>query len=140
MEDCIFCKIAKYQADAHIVYEDSTVLAILDTDPISDGHTLIIPKKHVPGIHKLSDEIGTKIMHAAKVLAGIIENTFNYDGIMIMGVSGTFQDVPHFHLHVFGRKKTNDIEMKFPVGTNRDPQHLIENATKIKAGYQKLVA
>ena len=45
MKNCIFCKIVKHEVDSHIIYEDSSVIAVLDIDPITDGHTLVIPKK-----------------------------------------------------------------------------------------------
>ncbi|MEX0652129.1 MAG: HIT domain-containing protein [Candidatus Paceibacterota bacterium] len=46
MKDCIFCKIISHELPAHRVYEDDDFLAFLDIDPVSAGHTLIIPKEH----------------------------------------------------------------------------------------------
>ena len=46
MENCIFCKIVAKEIPAHIVYEDSDFVAFLDTNPVSVGHTLIVPKIH----------------------------------------------------------------------------------------------
>ena len=43
---CIFCKIAKKEIPANVVYEDDNFLAFLDIRPLSPGHTQIIPKKH----------------------------------------------------------------------------------------------
>ena len=50
MEDCIFCKIVKGDIPCFKVYEDDRVLAFEDVNPISDGHTLIIPKAHAENI------------------------------------------------------------------------------------------
>ena len=133
MNPCIFCQIAKHEAPAHIVHEDELVMAILDIDPISDGHVLIIPKKDVPDLHSLDSETGQRVMEIAKILAGAIEQEFGFDGSMIMEVNGAFQEVPHFHLHVFGRKKNNDITFRYPKNTNSEKKHLGENADKLRA-------
>ena len=47
MDECIFCKIVKGEIPCYKVFEDSNVLAFLDIAPCSDGHTVIIPKKHI---------------------------------------------------------------------------------------------
>jgi histidine triad (HIT) family protein len=114
MKDCVFCQIVKDQIPAHIIYQDELVIAILDIDPISDGHTIIIPKKDILDIHSLDAETGKRVMEIAKKLAGVIQQEFKFDGCMIMQVNGAFQDVPHFHLHVFGRNKKNDIKFYYP--------------------------
>ncbi len=53
MADCIFCKIVKGEIPSFKVYEDDTVFAFADINPISDGHTLIIPKKHAENIWEI---------------------------------------------------------------------------------------
>lgn len=131
-KDCVFCQIAKHEAPARIIHEDELVIAILDIDPISDGHTIIIPKKDVPDIHSLDSETGKRVMEVTKMLAGAIEKEFGFDGSMIMGVNGLFQDVPHFHLHVFGRNKSNDIKFSYPGNTNSDENHLAKNAIRLR--------
>lgn len=132
MVDCIFCKIATHEAPARIIHEDNLVIAVLDNDPITDGHTLIIPKKDIPDIHSLDSETALRVMEVAKMLAGAIEQEFGFDGSMIMEVNGAFQDVPHFHLHVFGRNKQNDIKFIYPQDTNRDEKYLEKNAIRLR--------
>ena len=132
MQNCLFCKIIQKEIPANIVYEDTQIVAITDIDPISEGHTLIIPKKHIQDLYVMEEEIGSHIMKTAKILANAIKDEFNFDGIMIMEVNGPFQDVPHFHLHVFGRNKNNDIEISYPDNTNNSYQFLSKNAQRIK--------
>jgi histidine triad (HIT) family protein len=133
MNDCIFCMIAEGKATARIVWEDDFVMAFLDTEPISDGHTLIIPKKDIRDIQDLDEITGAHIMGAAKKISNVIKKTFGFDGTTIMANSGHFQDIPHFHLHVFGRNKTNDIDIKYPSGTNKHSEHLSLLAEKIRS-------
>lgn len=132
MKDCIFCKISKKEAPAKILYEDDLVMAIMEIDPITDGHTIIIPKKDIKNIHHLDSETGKRIMEISKKIAGAIENEFSYDGSMIMGVNGEFQDVPHFHLHVFGRSKKNDIRYIWPKDINKAEEHISECEKRLK--------
>ena len=54
--DCIFCKIARGEVSSCIIYEDEAVLGILDTNPCTDGHCLVIPKKHIPHFYEMDDE------------------------------------------------------------------------------------
>lgn len=132
MDKCIFCKIARHKISAHVLLENKHATAFLDSDPISDGHTLIIPQKHIRDIHSLDKTSGAQIMQMAKKMADVLKRTFKYDGIMIMQVNGHFQDIPHFHLHVFGRNKENDIKIKYPSGVDVTPEHLKINAEKMR--------
>ena len=56
MNDCIFCKIVNGEIPSKKVYEDDNVIAIMDVNPKVDGHTLVIPKKHVREYTDLTDE------------------------------------------------------------------------------------
>lgn len=118
MTNCIFCKIINHEAPAHI-------------DPISDGHTLIIPKKDIHDLHSLDEETGSRVVQVARQLAGRIEKEFGFDGSTIMESNGAFQDVPHFHLHVFGRNKNNDLKIIPPTGVQKGEEHLREITKKI---------
>jgi histidine triad (HIT) family protein len=133
MIDCVFCMIAEHNKSAQIVYEDDHIMAFLDNDPISDGHTLIIPKKDIRDIHDLDEITSMHVMSAAKRISNIIKKEFSFDGVTIMANSGHFQDIPHFHLHVFGRNKDKDISIEYPSGINNSPEYLILTADKIRA-------
>ena len=66
---CIFCEIAAGRSPSHKVYEDDLSLAILDINPFSSGHCLVIPKRHVPWWHELTDEENASLFRVAKVVA-----------------------------------------------------------------------
>ncbi len=66
MNDCIFCKIIKGEVPCTKVYEDEDTLAFLDINPITKGHTLVIPKEHAKTIDKLSDDSLNKTMLVVK--------------------------------------------------------------------------
>ena len=54
-ETCIFCKIARKETEASIIYENADVIAFMDIRPVSEGHTLIIPKKHYVDIFDIPE-------------------------------------------------------------------------------------
>lgn len=131
-KNCIFCKIINHEYPVNMVYEDDFVMAFLDHDPISDGHTLIIPKQKIQDISELDEVLAGKILHMAGILATKIKSIWKYDGITIQQNNGDFQDVPHFHLHVFGRHKDNDIQIVYPKGDFSNTKRILENCEKLK--------
>ena len=102
MEDCIFCKIVKGEIPCFKVYEDDRVLSFSDVNPISDGHTLIIPKNHAENIWEISEEDLAAIHRAAKKIAGAIKETLQPDGLAVLQLNGrgVNQVVMHYHMHL----------------------------------------
>ncbi|KAJ3012582.1 UNVERIFIED_CONTAM: Adenosine 5'-monophosphoramidase [Siphonaria sp. JEL0065] len=67
--DCLFCKIVKGVIPCHKVAETATTLAFLDINPLSSGHTLVIPKYHAQFMHQLPDESLADLLPVAKKVA-----------------------------------------------------------------------
>ena len=107
MENCIFCKIVKKEIPAHMVYEDENFFAFLDIQPISHGHTLVIPKKHIVWMQEADDETIAGIFKLSKKLMLAIKSAFKADYVQV-GVVG--KDVPHFHVHLTPRYLDDGIE------------------------------
>ena len=107
-KDCLFCKIAKHEIPAEIVFEDEDVLAFKDIQPLAPVHVLIIPKKHIASINDLEDadkEVISKSIFVARDVAkkmGITEG--GYKLLYRTGKNGG-QEVPHIHLHLIGGAK-----------------------------------
>lgn len=102
MDNCLFCKIAKKNIPANIVYEDKDVLAFLDIRPINPGHTLVVPKKHSTNIYDIDDETLIKIAPVLKKMSIAVKKAVNAEGINIKmnneGVAGQVIMHPHFHI------------------------------------------
>lgn len=98
--DCLFCKIIKGEIPCYKIYENEFVLAFLDINPDSDGHTLIIPKNHYKDIDDINNNTLNEIFKAAKVVKKILEEKLNCDGISLLQNNGSVQEVKHFHLHL----------------------------------------
>ena len=93
-ENCIFCKIIKGEIPAFKVYEDSKYLAFLDISQFTEGHTLVIPKKHTQFIWDV-DNIGEYMELVQKVGKHYKNLGYNFVDVMVFG-----RDVPHAHVHV----------------------------------------
>ncbi|MFH1349370.1 MAG: HIT family protein [Pseudomonadota bacterium] len=105
MEDCIFCKIVKGEVPCFKVYEDDRVLAFEDINPLSEGHTLIIPKRHAENLWEIPDEDLTAIHLASKKVGQAIKDGLNATGVALLQLNGrgVNQLVMHYHLHLMPR-------------------------------------
>ncbi len=110
MSDCIFCKIAKKEIPAGLVYEDDDVVAFKDLHPKAPTHILLIPKRHIEKLSELSpddEDLGGHMLLAISKIAekeGIKEN-----GFRVVVNNGKFagQEVFHLHFHILGGKPMN---------------------------------
>lgn len=108
--NCIFCKIINGEISSYKIYEDDLVLAFLDVNPDSSGHTLIIPKEHYKDINDIDSNTLSHIMGIAKMLKKRFEEKLNIDGLTLIQNNGDIQEVKHFHLHLKPYYK-NDINL-----------------------------
>ena len=97
MEESIFTKIINGEVSCHKVYEDEHTLAFLDIHPVTEGHTLVVPKKQVLFVWDMSDEAYAALMRTCKLVAARLREVLPvlYVGSQIVGV-----DVPHAHVHL----------------------------------------
>ena len=110
--DCIFCKILNGEIPSKKIYEDDKVIAILDVNPVVDGHTLIIPKKHVEDYTKLDKDLLIHIYDVANKLTKDIMRKLNSKGMTFTVNYGDSQLVKHFHLHLLPDYQIKDKEME----------------------------
>lgn len=105
MDNCIFCKIVKGEIPCFKVYEDEKVLAFEDINPISEGHTLIVPKSHAENLWEISEESLTAIHLASKKVARAIKEALRPTGVAVLQLNGkgANQVVMHYHLHLIPR-------------------------------------
>ena len=102
MADTIFTKILNNEIPCHRVYEDDKVVAFLDVNPLSKGHTLVIPREPAETLDKLSPEsaaaIGKVLPRIARaVIAATGAREFN---VLQNNGPGAHQAVMHVHFHI----------------------------------------
>ncbi len=103
--DCLFCKIARKEFPASLVYEDMHAVAFLDIDPRSAGHAVVIPKRHAETLLDLhGGDVGT-LFTAVRAVTALLKNALQPDGFTIGINHGTAagQAIPHLHTHVIPR-------------------------------------
>jgi len=98
--DCIFCKIINGEIPSKKIYEDENVIAILDLHPAVDGHTLIIPKKHVIDMMDIDEKSLKNVYDVAKKLTPILMNKLDKTAMSLRINYGDSQEIKHFHMHL----------------------------------------
>ena len=103
----IFTKIINREIPAYIILENSKFIAFLDTNPLSIGHTLVVPKKEIDYFFDLDDDFLTEILLFSKKISKAIKKVTlcNRVGLSVIGL-----DVPHAHLHLVPLNEMNDID------------------------------
>jgi len=108
MDECIFCKIARGELPATIVYRDEQVTAFRDIHPVSPTHILVVPNKHIPSTNDVTEQDEQLLGHMLAVVKpiadkeGIIES--GYRLIVNTGPDAN-QVVFHLHLHILGGQR-----------------------------------
>lgn len=110
--NCVFCKILNKEIPSYKIYEDEYTYAFLDIAEDVDGHTLIIPKKHVCNVLDVDEETLTHVMNTTKKIMNHYVDDLKFDGCNILNASGEAaqQSVMHLHFHVIPRKNNDQID------------------------------
>ncbi len=108
-ENCIFCKIANGMIPSRTLYEDENFRVILDLNPVTRGHALIVSKEHFRNLYEIDDNTASRALVLARDMAVKMTEKFGCDGFnMIQNnneVAG--QTVIHFHIHLIPRYKND---------------------------------
>jgi len=128
MNNCVFCKIGKKEIQCDKIYENKNFLVFLDISPVSHGHLLIIPKKHIVWMQEADDKTISDIFKLTKKIMLAMKKSMKCDYVQI-GIVGT--EVPHFHIHLIPRY-FNDNLPQFPTKKyqNGESEKLIKKITQ----------
>jgi histidine triad (HIT) family protein len=104
-EDCIFCQIIAGEIPSHTVYEDETTFAFLDVNPLSRGHTLVIPKDHHESLSDLPAGTAADLGRAVSEVTPAVESAVDAPASTVAVNNGEAagQEVPHVHWHIVPR-------------------------------------
>lgn len=105
VEDCIFCRIVKGEIPASKVFESDSILSFLDINPVSRGHTLVIPRLHYETLEDFPDELLAELSKAVKQISAAAARAVGADGynIQMSNRPAAGQVVPHAHFHIIPR-------------------------------------
>lgn len=110
MTNCIFCKIIDGTIPSAKIYEDEHVYAFMDIMPVTEGHVLLIPKKHVENVYDFTEDEASHLFAAAPKIANALKAEFKPAGMNLLQNNGApaGQSVFHFHLHFIPRYDDTD--------------------------------
>ena len=111
MEDCIFCKIIAGDLPSSTVYEDDIVKVIMNINPSTNGHLLVLPKKHYLNIMDVEEEF---ITHSLKLIREniypLLKEKLKCKGLTIAENNELGQEIKHFHIHLTPRYEDDQLE------------------------------
>lgn len=109
MAGCTFCRIAGGEESAVLVHADEQLLAFLDHRPLFLGHTLVIPRQHVPTLAELPSELLAPLFGLVQRLTRAIPVALNAEGTFVGINNRVSQSVPHLHIHVVPRRRGDGL-------------------------------
>lgn len=98
--NCAFCDIISGERPASTVYETEKVIAILDILPLRPGHTLVIPKAHIPKLSDLPPDLASAVGEAVSKVANALTEAMGNTGLNVVCNQEYAQAVPHAHYHI----------------------------------------
>lgn len=121
--NCIFCAIAAGEAPAEIVDSDDHTVTLMDINPATKGHALVIPRDHTEDLMSISEEELCQTAIAAQRVAKRMEETLEPDGFNLINACrvAAWQTVFHFHIHVIPRYEGDPLKLPWiPRGAEMD--------------------
>jgi histidine triad (HIT) family protein len=113
---CVFCEIVRGTAQSSIVYEDDTVVAFMDIQPVNEGHILVVPRAHAARLSGMGQETGAQLFRVALRLSEAIRQSgVRCDGVNLFLADGEAagQEVFHVHLHLIPRFRGDGFGFRF---------------------------
>jgi histidine triad (HIT) family protein len=103
---CLFCRIVAGEIPAEIVAQDERAVAFLDIAPLADGHTVVVPRRHVATIEEMAPDDARGLFATVARLAGPVRHAVGAAGntIGINDGAATGQTIPHVHVHIVPRR------------------------------------
>ena len=108
--DCIFCKIIEGSIPSTKVYEDETVYAFRDINPMAPVHVLVVPKTHIPSMDAVNGENSKLVAAIFEAIPKIAATEGLKNGYRVISNCGddACQSVKHLHFHILGGRKLPD--------------------------------
>jgi histidine triad (HIT) family protein len=130
-DNCVFCKIIAGQIPSFRVYEDADTIAFLDINPVTSGHTLVIPRLHCDPIYETPPEVLQKVILSVRKVAKAQITALKADAINVTQANGALagQCVPHLHFHIIPRYASDNEPSNWHPGkypSEAEPRRIAE--------------
>ncbi len=135
-ESCIFCRIIGGMETVSIVYEDDRVIAFMDIQPVTPGHTLVVSRDHYPTLFDLPDDLANHCLAVAKRLAPGIRKAAGAEALNVFSANGRAggQDVEHFHFHLIPVRQKSDFPLHLPLADAPIPSRSALDVMAVRIG------
>ena len=111
MENCIFCKIIEGELPSKTVYEDEIIKVIMNINPNTNGHLLVLPKKHVVNVMDTDNETITHALDVVREkLYPLLKEKLNCEGLTLGQNNDEGQEIKHYHIHLIPRYKNDNAD------------------------------
>ncbi|MBV9836068.1 MAG: HIT domain-containing protein [Alphaproteobacteria bacterium] len=132
--NCIFCKIVAGTIPCFRLHDDAQTIAFMDINPANEGHALSVAKGHWPTVHDIPADVLGAVAQTAQRVSKAVHKTLNPEGINLIQANGpgAAQSVPHLHIHVLPRWKTDNLAINWHPSPG--------DMAKIKALHERILA
>lgn len=114
MNDCIFCKIIKGDLPSKTIYEDEIIKIIMNINPATNGHLLIIPKEHMVNLLDTSNEIITHSLNIVREkIYPLLKEKCHCEGLTLAQNNELGQEIKHYHLHLIPRYPNDNADYTY---------------------------
>ncbi|MCV7128926.1 MULTISPECIES: HIT family protein [Mycolicibacterium] len=130
----VFTRIINRELPGRFVYEDDDVVAFLTIEPMTQGHTLVVPREEIDNWQDIDPAEFARVMEVSQLIGKAVCKAFDTErsGVIIAGL-----EVPHLHVHVFPARNLSDFGFA-NVDRNPSPESLDEAQARIKAALAEL--
>jgi histidine triad (HIT) family protein len=131
--DCIFCKVVAGEIPGEIVDSDDRTITVMDINPATRGHVVVIPREHAENLIAVSEEDLAATMDAARRMVERLQETLAPAGFNILNNMGraAWQSIFHFHVHVIPRYADDPLQLPW-LPEPADPAELAAVAGEIR--------
>jgi histidine triad (HIT) family protein len=131
--DCIFCKVIAGEIPGEVVDSDDRTLTVMDINPATRGHVVVMPREHAADLLSVSDEDLAATMAAVRRIMARMRETLEPDGFNVLNNMGraAWQSIFHFHVHVIPRYRDDPLQLPW-LPEPADPAELSSVASEIR--------
>ena len=131
MKECIFCKIINGELPSKTIYEDDLIKIIMNINPATNGHLLVLPKEHYVNLFDLDEKI---LNHSIKVIKEKIykelKEKLNCEGMTLAQNNELGQEIKHYHIHIIPRYQNDNADFNYDKSKLDDLEAIFNKLTK----------
>ena len=131
MNDCIFCKIIKGEIPSKTIYEDDIIQIIMNINPNTNGHLLVIPKEHMVNLMDTPNEVITHSLDIVrKNIYPLLKEKLNCEGLTLAQNNELGQEIKHYHIHLIPRYQDDNADIQYNKDQIKDLDEIYSSLTK----------